>query len=281
MIESRSLPQLGTARQDDSAGAGDRRSGGYDRDLHAGVFDPSVSHGTSDAIAHLRSDGQIRSRLAMGINTLLRGVMPNRNGNTQVVQVESDNNRNRNFQLVSAVSQLSVDGVAERSDNRVRRLDGFGNVDSVSHQTWVMPQILLTKFAIAAGAVALALYAVLENMTSWGDTVAGAISTIVAASFTYLAMLAKNRYERQKDRLADHKTDTQSLLDRERLADERIKGLITEMQAFHSEQVKGLQSSIELMKELAIQDKAIITQQRELITQQAAEIQRLQATIIK
>jgi len=139
-----------------------------------------------------------------------------------------------------------------------------------------MPQYLLMKAAMAAGAICFMLYALLENLTSWGDKLVGAVSTVVAASFAYMAVLAKNRYDRWKELRTDQKTDAQSLLDRERLADERIKGLITEMQAFHAEQIKGLQSSIELLKELNQQDKGIIMQQRELIAQQASQIQHLQ-----
>lgn len=274
MIEPRSLPQIGSKNQGVVAGSSNGAGGNQRRNVHAGILTAAVHDRKSGAVSHLRADGENGPRLGLGIESLLFRAMSYRHSDTRFFQSEGSSNGSGNLQLVPAVNKLSANSEMASRRYSVCYLDGSGNVDAISHQTWVMPQILLIKAAMAAGAVAVALFALLESMTSWGDKLIGAVSTIVAASFAYLAVLAKNRYDKWKDLRSEHRTDAQSLLDRERLADDRIKALITEMQAFHAEQVKGLQATIELLKELSLQEKAMIAQQRELIAQQAAELQR-------
>lgn len=142
-----------------------------------------------------------------------------------------------------------------------------------------MPHYLLVKASMGAGTAALVLLGFLNGVTSWAPAVIGAVATVLAASFTYLAVLAKLKYDERKEKRdsqqAVHSTDMQSVLDRERLADERIQALFRETEKFHSEQLKRLEASVVLSRELFEQEKTIAAQQRDLIAQQAATIQQL------
>lgn len=197
---------------------------------------------------------------------------------------DSDN-RAINLRLVTSVPKLlSRSEVASRLDS-IWRVGRHGNVDTVSNTT-VIPHALTIKASMAAGAIAVPIFALLETITSWGDKLIGALTTVIAASFAYLAVLAKNRFdERQRARETQqsaHSTDVTSLLAREKLADERITALFIQQEKIHTEQLKSLESQVSLTKELYEQEKRVldqknelVNQQRELIAQQAATIQQL------
>jgi len=141
------------------------------------------------------------------------------------------------------------------------------------------PHYVFTKMLMGAGGLALGIVALLDTVTAWGQAFISAAAVIGAAGLTYAAVMAKLRWEQGKERRQESREeasdDAQALIEREKLADQRISSLITEMNSFHSAQVKGLEASVLLAKELYEQEKQIAVQQRELITQQATAIQQL------
>lgn len=192
--------------------------------------------------------------------------------NEALLPLADRNDRRLDVCVDVPVSQFPAGAKMASGRNSLRVVGDRGNVDAVSHSK-VMPHYYVLK--AMTGALALAIFALLETVTSWGTVAIG----LVSASSAVIAIVVKEWFESKRQRrtasLENHRTDAQSILEREKLVDDRNNTFIAEMKTFHGEQVKGLMSQVALSKELLDQERTINAQQRELITQQATTIQQL------
>lgn len=143
--------------------------------------------------------------------------------------------------------------------------------------------IMLAKFVALASAVgglfSLALQAA-SNSVQWFSLWQTAFSVCGAAATALLALYVKERIDRKR-RVQDaannaHLTDGRTLVERERLLDDRANALFDDVSKFYAERIKQLEATINISQSLSEQKDAVIGQQRELITQQARAIQQLQ-----
>lgn len=124
---------------------------------------------------------------------------------------------------------------------------------------------------VAAGAGFAGLVAIFEN-SGLGQALVNGMAVVAASLVTSGVLWLKHRADRRAD---VERTSTSQNVEREKLVDARFAALITEMQEFHAEQVKGLQQSVLLAREMYEQEKLLVTEKNNLIAQQAAMIEQL------
>lgn len=147
-----------------------------------------------------------------------------------------------------------------------------------------IPQDLVIAKMVAATALVGGLFSVLiESSTSFGPITQTLLSVLAAGLFSVLLFYLKERSDKKRRAEASLKessqTDSTSLVAREQLIDGRVNMLINEISEFYSLKDKEKEAINVMYKELGIQKDGMITQQRELISQQAATIVQLQAQL--
>jgi hypothetical protein len=271
------LPRFGQTSQDDLAVALDGGGGNTGGGIYVGVRASPLPHRSSDAVSHLRPDGQNSTRLLLGFSALCNRVMSNlRSGNT-IVSRETGRDRGISLQLVPAVQQLSTGpGVASRGDG-VGVSDSDGFVDAVSDKAHtLMPFSLIIKLAPLAG-IAAGFFSFIE-----GSRAVDILLSIVGSS-AFIGLLGAIKYlvdRRDKTRaqlLLMGRTDAQIDLEREKLVDTQFVALFKQWEEFYGFREREKMAVIELLKATVQQKDDLINQQRELITKQAQQLQQVQS----
>ena len=275
MVEPRSLPQFGSKNQSFIAGAGNGSGRNKCGDVHVGIWNPPATDRPSHAVSHLRADGQNGPRLAMGIRSMLSGLMSHRHSNSRVLQAETGHNARVDLRVVPVVSQLSAGAGLASGRNRVRNVDGTGNVDAVSHSTiTLMPFSLLIKMIPLAGVMGSFL-----SFVEGGRAVDILLSGIVGAG-GFAGFVGAIKYfidradKRRADLLALSRTDSQFSLERERLLDSQTVALMKQAEEFYSIRDKEKQGIIELQRTTIEQKNQMIDQLQIQVAALLAQLQR-------
>lgn len=274
---------MSAATQRSIAGARNRRRGADDSDLHGGVRRAAVSDRPVRAVSDVRADGADGAGLGLGLRTLRNRIVASVSGLNGVVFGARGGSRGINLQLVPVVSELRAGptlasgGYGFRLVDRARDLDLIQDSATelrLEQMIWA-PNYLIPKASGLAVAVS-GFFLLLFEDVGWLKSFAGSLG---AGLFAFLAVLAKIRYDKWRERArADNRiniTGAHTAIEREKLIDARFAQLITEMQEFHAEQIKGMQQSVLLARELYEQEKALVAEKNTLIAQQAGLIEQL------
>lgn len=140
--------------------------------------------------------------------------------------------------------------------------------------------VMVIKLFSVAGAVGGIFSLALQSLSPAGISIlTTAISVlgsiVVAFGVLWISERHKERVRKAEALSNAHHTDGVVVIEREKLLDERVDTIFTELKEFYSLRDRESQSSINLLKEFVAQRDILITQQRELITQQAGTIQSL------
>lgn len=130
--------------------------------------------------------------------------------------------------------------------------------------------------ALFSGAVSLGFEALLGNAATF-QTI---LTVVGSVAVTLGALSLKEYFDRRRQNnttvLQLRLQDGMTAIEREKILDGKVDTLFEELKAFYTLRDKEKDSSINLLRALAEQQTLLLGQQRELITQQAATIQRMQ-----
>lgn len=136
--------------------------------------------------------------------------------------------------------------------------------------------VKLTSLTVASGGLSPALQTSTSASLNVWQTV---ISVAVATTVPIVVLLLKQRYDRKRtaaaNLLATRREDGMTSIEREKILDGRVDTLFEESKEFYALRDREKESIIALLKDALARANTLSEQQRELITQQAANIQQL------